>query len=223
MNLNTNEWKEFKLSKLFDISAGIYHYSDEYVAGSTPYISAANTNNGVGQKISLPPDFSGNCIVSGKVGCTAFYQPDSFCATSDVNVMRPKDFELNEKIGLFIVTVINKSENYKWCYGRQCRVGDSKEIVIKLPAKKDEAEKFVIDDKCTFSESGYIPDWNYMELFVDSLKSKPITTKIKGTPQPADVEHWEEFALGDLFKIEKGQRLTKADMFEGNDNFLGHC
>lgn len=222
MNLNTSEWQEFKLSDLFDISAGIYHYSDEYENGETPYVSASNTNNGVGQKISLNPDFLGNCIVTGKVGCTAFYQPEEFCATSDVNVMTPRGWKLNDKIGLFITTVINKSENYKWCYGRQCRVGDSKEIIIKLPAQKNTNGKFEIDVNHSFSSQGYIPDWDFMENFIDSLKSKPITTKIDSkSAHTLNVDDWKEYTIGELFRIEKGKRLTKADMFEGNDNFLG--
>ena len=71
MNLNTNEWKEFCLNDLFSIEAGVYHYSTEYDDGNTPYVSASNTNNGVAQKIDLIPDFKGNCITTGKVGCTA--------------------------------------------------------------------------------------------------------------------------------------------------------
>lgn len=149
--INLSNWKEFKLSELFNIEAGKYHYSDEYENGNTPYISASNINNGVAQTISLQPDFKGNCIITGKVGCTAFYQPNNFCATSDVNILIPKCFELNKYIGLFIVTIINKSENYKWSYGRQCRVGDSKEIIIKLPAKNGN------------------PDWQFMEDYIKSL------------------------------------------------------
>lgn len=222
MNLNTENWKEFKLSNLFDISAGKYHYSDEYGIGDTPYVSASNSNNGIGQKINLSPDFSGNCIVTGKVGCTAFYQPESFCATSDVNVMIPKGFILNDKIGLFIVTIINKSENYKWCYGRQCRVGDSKEISIKLPIKTDSDGNPIIDNTKQFSKKGYIPDWKYMEDYIASLNSKPVTTDVKKSAnKKLDTSSWKEYTLGDLFSIEKGKRLTKADMIEGNTNFLG--
>lgn len=149
--INLSNWEEFKLSELFNIEAGKYHYSDEYDNGNTPYISASNTNNGVAQTISLKPDFKGNCIITGKVGCTAFYQSDDFCATSDVNILIPKYFKLNKYIGLFIVTIINKSENYKWSYGRQCRVGDSKDIIIKLPVKNHQ------------------PDWEFMENYIRSL------------------------------------------------------
>ncbi len=151
MNLNTNNWNEFKLSDLFNIVAGKYHYPEEYENGKTPYVSASNSNNGVAQLISLPPDFKGNCIVTGKVGCTAFYQPDNFCATSDVNILIPKYYNFNKYIGLFIVSIINKSENYKWSYGRQCRVGDSINIVIKLPEKNGQ------------------PDWEFMENYIKSL------------------------------------------------------
>ena len=30
MDLNVQDWKEFKIPSLFDVDAGIYHYSDEY-------------------------------------------------------------------------------------------------------------------------------------------------------------------------------------------------
>ena len=149
--IDTKTWKEYKIKDLFDVVAGKYHYPEEYENGKTPYASASNTNNGIAQTITLEPDFKGNCIITGKVGCTAFYQPNDFCATSDVNVFIPKSFVLNKYIGLFLVSVINKSENYKWNYGRQCRVGDSKEIIVKLPAKNDQ------------------PDWQYMEDYIKSL------------------------------------------------------
>ena len=149
--LGTTDWEEYKLNDLFDIKAGIYHYSDEYEEGYTPYISASNVNNGIAQRINLKAEFKGNCIITGKVGCTAFYQSEDFCATSDVNVFVPKNFTLNKYIGLFLISIINKSENYKWSYGRQCRVGDSQQIIIKLPTKNNK------------------PNWEYMENYIKSL------------------------------------------------------
>lgn len=170
MNKNT-EWKQFSLNKLFDIKAGKYYYNHEYEEGDTPYVSASNVNNGITQRINLKPDFEGNCIVTGKVGCTAFYQSEPFCATSDVNVFTPKNFEMNRKIGLFIVTVINYSENYKWNYGRQCRIGDSKKIKILLPAVKN-SNNYEIDNKKIFSDEGYIPDFEYIQKYMDSVEDR---------------------------------------------------
>lgn len=36
-----------------------------------------------------------------------------------------------------------------------------------------------------------------------------------------DISAWKRFSLGKLFRIEKGTRLTKANMKEGNINFIG--
>ena len=150
-SLNCHNWKDFLLFDYFDILPGKYHYPDEYDEGTTPYYSASNENNGIGQYIDLQPDFEGNCIVTGKIGCTAFYVPEDFCATSDVNIFKPK-FDMTNYVGLFIATVINFNENYKWAYGRQCRVGNSKKITIKLPV-----------------DTNGNPDWQFMEDYIKSL------------------------------------------------------
>ena len=218
MILNTSKWKNFCLDKLFTISAGIYHYSDEYDIGDTPYISASNENNGIQQRINLDPEFSGNCIITGKVGCTTFYQSEDFCATSDVNIFRPKNFELNRKIGLFITAIINFSENYKWNYGRQCRVGDSKKIIIKLPTKmKDDV--YVIDSEKIFSDEGYIPDFDFINQFMEyvengesvcegSIKDSLRTTNMKWDKSfDIKIANWKDFYLHKLFKTRMGNGI----------------
>ena len=149
--LETEKWGNYLLDDFFNIVPGKYHYPSEYDRGTTPYYSASNTNNGISQYISLDPDFEGNCIITGKIGSTAFYAPTPFCATSDVNVFIPK-FQMSPFVGLFISGVINFSENYKWAYGRQCRVGNSKKICIKLPSAPDGT-----------------PDWQFMEDYIKAL------------------------------------------------------
>ena len=216
--LNTSKWKNFNLEKLFEISAGIYHYSDEYDIGDTPYISASNENNGIQQRINLEPEFAGNCIVTGKVGCTTFYQSEDFCATSDVNIFRPKNFELNRKIGLFITAIINFSENYKWNYGRQCRVGDSKKINIKLPAKMLNNE-YIIDPEKIFSAEGYIPDFDFINEFMENVENaereskSSIRDSLKTINTSGDkslgiiMENWKDFYLHKLFKTRMGNGI----------------
>ena len=161
-NLNTETWKEFRLIDLFQIDAGKYHYSSEYEQGNTPYVSASNMGNAIVERINLKPDFKGNKITTGKVGCTAFYQEEDFCATSDVNVLTPL-FKMNKYVGLFITTVINFNENYKWGYGRQCRVGDSKEIIIRLPANSNGTPDI------TFMENYIKSVWGGVASHIDSI------------------------------------------------------
>ena len=157
--LNVHDWKEFLLYDYFDVIPGKYHYPEEYEEGTTPYYSASNENNGIGSYIDLEADFEGNKVVTGKVGCTAFYAPEAFCATSDVNIFCPR-FNMSPYVGLFIATVVNYGENYKWAYGRQCRVGNSKRIKIKLPA-----------------DANGNPDWQFME---DYMKALPYGDRLAG-------------------------------------------
>ena len=151
LEVDSSDWKEILLNDYFDIQPGKYHYPEEYDEGETPYYSASNENNGIAQFIDIEPEFKGNVIITGKIGCTAFYVPYDFCATSDVNIFSPK-FNMSPYVGLFIATIINFSENYKWAYGRQCRVGNSKKIVVKLP--------------CNLEGE---PDWDFMERYIKSI------------------------------------------------------
>ena len=161
LELNTKEWQWFTIddgtnNSLFSVAAGKYHYPSEYSNGDTPYLSATAVNNGVGNKIDLDAEFEGNVVTTEKVGCTSFYQPKPFCATSDVNIITCKRHEINPYIGLFLASVIDFNENFRWTYGRQCRVGDTKAIRLKLPAIKN-------------LQGEYEPDWQWMENYINGL------------------------------------------------------
>lgn len=221
--INFKNWKYFNLDKLFDIRAGNYYYSHEYDEGDTPYISASNANNGIQQRINLQADFDGNCIVTGKVGCTAFYQSEPFCATSDVNIFRAKNFEMNRQIGIFIVSIINFSENYKWNYGRQCRIGDSKKIKIKLPILMED-NKAVKDINNVYSDEGFIPNFDWIMKFMESVEMREresfssirdsiITNNNSISNESICTLHWENFKLGYLFSERyKSQAFVKTNM-----------
>ena len=168
LSLHPQFWREFAIPELFDVGVGKYYYPDQYNDGQIPYITASDTDNGVGAKINLSPDFSGGKITIGKIGATAYFQNQDFCATSDVNVLTPKS-NMNKYHLLFITSVINFSENYKWSYGRQCRKGDTEGIVIKLPVKCNPNGTPLIDENKQFSDKGYIPDWNFMENYIKLL------------------------------------------------------
>jgi len=151
-NLSDRKWIDFCLDDLFYITPGQYIPASEYAEGDVPYITSSAENNGIKQFISLEGRFKGNSITTGKIHCDAFYQEKSYCASSDANILVPKYDGFTKAMGLFIVSVINFSENSKWNYGRQCRMGDSKKIVIKLPAINEE-----------------LPDYDFMEKYIKSL------------------------------------------------------
>ena len=63
---------------------------------------------------------------------------------------------LNVYVGMFIISIIDFNENFRWNYGRQCRVNDTKSIRVKLPAVEIAPNK-------------YEPDWQFMEDYIKSL------------------------------------------------------
>ncbi len=219
MKINLTKWRFFKIIKLFHVTAGKYYPNDLYEEGNTPYCSASAENNGVGKMTNLKPDFIGNQIITGKVGCTAFYQPIPFCATSDVNVLTPL-FDMSPQVGIFITTIINKNENYRWNYGRQCRVGDTKEIIIKLPALHNINDAILIDDEKIYSDEGYIPDFKYMEDFIQNLKYKPIKTKLtKNIRVNLRTEHWKIFYLSRLMNCCMGNGIDAITTTSDNPKY----
>lgn len=229
--LNTDKWEDFCLNDLFEISPGKYHSKDEYEDGATPYVTASANNNGIAQRINLSPDFEGNAITTGKVGCTAFYQFEDFCASSDVNIFRAIKFKMNPKIGLFITSVINFSENYKWTYGRQCRVGDSKEITIKLPVSYDTKNNPIIDNINKFNKKGFVPDFKLIENLIGFIEDdeankssirKSLQTNNLNNDTHLETENWREFFLHKLFDITMGNGIdaNKTTDFDPKYNYV---
>ncbi len=111
----------------------------------------------------------GNCIVficngEGSVGF-ANYMKDDFIGTSDI--VTGYNPNLNSKNGIFIATIASQ-ERPRYSFGRKWKT-TLKQTVIKLPTPKDENAEYVIDKVKKYSDNGYIPDWKYMEDYIDFL------------------------------------------------------
>ena len=149
---DTSMWEKFSIEELFNIKKGKRLTSEQQTDGSTPYIGAIDSNNGVSNYIGQEPIHEGNTIslsYNGSVG-EAFYQENPFWATDDVNVLYPK-FKMNKYIALFICAILKK-EKYRFSYGRKWTLDQMKKSKIRLPA----------------ISKGY-PDWQFMEDYIKSL------------------------------------------------------
>ena len=110
MNLNVDSWKRFALGRLFNIKKGKRLTSNDQEEGNNLYVGAIDSNNGVANHIGQKPIHSGNTIslsYNGSVG-EAFYQPEPYWATDDVNALYSKYDGFNEPIGLFIAATIRQ-------------------------------------------------------------------------------------------------------------------
>ena len=74
----------------------------------------------------------------------------------------------NKKIYLFLSTCLN-SEVFKYSYGRTISSEKYVLTAIKLPVQHNPDGTPYIDLDCTYSEEGYVPDWQFMEDYIRSL------------------------------------------------------
>ena len=192
------------MSDLFKINSSNDPLVSELDLGSTPHIASTKSNNGVIQYVNLPPTNPKNVLTVNRGGSVggAFYQKQPFLATPvDVRILIPK-FEINQYIGMFLSTILRK-EKYRFNYTRKMGTARLEKSQIKLPA----------------TPKGK-PDWQFMENCVESVmkKVKPLSKEpILNEKIKLDVSRWEDFYIGNLFKIERGKEIV-SEVERGNIN-----
>lgn len=170
MSLNVGKWQRFRLDALFNIKKGKRLTAEDQIEGDNNYIGAIDSDNGVANHIGQRPIHSANTITlsyNGSVG-EAFYQPEPYWATDDVNALYSKYEGFNAYIGLFFVTVI-RQEKYRFSYGRKWTLDNMCATEICLPVLTSENGSPIIDETKEFSREGFIPDWRFMEQYMKSL------------------------------------------------------
>ncbi len=212
--INVKEWHEFLIGDFFDA----FLSSDDIqpkniVDGETPLVSSGKENNGIVAYIEdkNAKKWPGNTITVDMFG-KAFYQEKAYHCVSHgrVNVLIPK-FEINGYAQQFIATVIQSVSSKKYEFKEMCTGKKLLQNTIKLP----------------IDETGN-PDFSYMESYMKNLElavSSSLTdlqsAKKFGVSGKIDMSRWKLFQISDLFNVQKGKRLTKADMKDGKIRFIG--
>ena len=213
MNVSTTDWGCFRLSELFDVKKGQRLTKEDQTEGKTPYVGAIDSNNGISNHIGQSAIHDGGTIslsYNGSVG-EAFYQPEPFWATDDVNVLYPKPGTLlTERTALFVCTILRK-EKYRYSYGRKWVLEAMNDTILKLPER---------DGK---------PDWQAMSDFISGLcEGNCNADEGIGDAQktdnlesiaPVSTDEWGSFRVEDLFeRFEVGK--AHAGMLEEGDDCL---
>lgn len=237
MNLDTSVWKMFDFVKVFKIEKGFYNKKPESSGyGSIPFLGAVDNNNGVTEHYTLEeiesasktgdePNhplekklFEGHAVCvtnNGSVGY-AYYQEDQFTCSHDVNPLYRIDEPFNMYTGLFVASII-MYDRYRWGYGRKWRPERMVKSQLKLPICRNLDGSPIIDEKHRFSEDGFIPDWQWMEDYIKSLKCKHITTNItKSSAINLNVSMWKPFYLHRIMNAQIGSGIDA--ILTTNDN-----
>ena len=188
-------WGEFPLIELFDfyLSKGD-NQAQKLDEGEIPLVSSGSFNNGIckyidkGDGISELYDYG---LITIDMFGQSFYQNKPFYAVSHgrVNILKPK-FEINEQIGLFIASVMQKMYYEKYGFATMCSQTKLKKECIKLPINSQGE-----------------PDWVYMEDYMRNLETtvSDSLTKLQSAKdserKKIDTSSWGEFRLGKLLDL----------------------
>ena len=130
-------WGEFRIGDLFDVSGSkttSKSYLEKIGKGDYPYITTQAINNGIAGFYNYFTE-QGNCLtIDSAVLGTCFWQNKNFSASDHVEILRPKNFTLNQKIALFFISLLNKNASILgYSYAMKRNQSRIKNENIKLP------------------------------------------------------------------------------------------
>lgn len=194
MKIDMTDWKEFEVQELFNVVYGVNLElvncieTDKDDPEAVAFVSRTESNNGVSAYVKPVPGVEPQpkdtiTVAGGGSVLATFLQTQPFYSGRDLYLLYPKE-SIPYKAKLFIVTVI-KANKYRYNYGRQANVTLLR-LKLRLPAMPDGK-----------------PDWQWMELYIDSLHSEPLKTNNGGKAIldafAFDIREWREFRVEELF------------------------
>ena len=225
-------WGEFRVGELFEIGRG--DISNRYGLPKTDkginFICQNNSDNGFSHKTDTNKYkiFEGNQLIIGRQTGHCYYQHERFVTTDGVLVLSSKFGEYDRKIGLYLVTIIQKQLQL-FGYNNTISTTKLNPITIMLPVN---------------GVNGNNPDFEYMEHYIRKLEYErlaEVRTESKkrllcylnaaeiDSYELSDYDkailtkevEWGKFKIGELFDcIQQGKRLRKEDQKEGNLPFV---
>ncbi len=207
--IDTSEWKKYRMSDLgFTVCHGSRITKAERVEGDTVFLTAGFENCGVVGTIGNKNIDVWEKPITVDMFGNVFYH-DEACAGDD-NIYAFLNSELSRTAKLFVASSVASVTQNKYSYQQQFRQGDANKLSVYLP--------------CTPNGD---PDWAYMESYMANLETKVaesltlLQAAKDAEKKKVDTREWGSFALGTLFNIVKGKRLTKAEMKSGKTPFIG--
>lgn len=224
MKIDTTNWKEFRVDKLFDVETSLSFdmvnidisntMDDEY---KYEFIIRSKDNYGVKgyvKHLGIGPNKKNKITISQVGTIVAQYRDSDYYTSQNVFNLEPK-FNLTENKALFFVNIFNCMLRKYIGYSDYPTKESLKKEVISLPA---------IDPDT--------PDFDYMEKYIEKMKFKYIDELEKDNDLNIDkalevtglsyedldkdliveaADKYEEFRVGDLFKVESSNKIYHAN------------
>lgn len=182
-DLNVANWKEFQLSRICHIDFG-NKFDNDKMTHETPsvnFVSRTADNNGVSDvvdRIEGTDPYPAGCLsvaLGGSIG-SCFLQKQPFYTGQNVAVLIfPSDVSMRAKLFFSQVFMFEVKGKFV-AFGRELNKHLKTDLTLYLPILHHSDGTLVIDPEKKYSKEGYIPDWQFMEDYINSL---PYSDKIK--------------------------------------------
>ena len=153
--LQTVEWKEYKLTDIFEVKNTKNILAKDIIpnSGDVPYLCASASNNSVSSYVTYKTELldKGNCIFIGGKTFVVSYQEKDFYSNDSHNLalyLKSND-GIYKNLQLYLVTCVRKSLGHKYSWGDSISKSKIKNDVIILPDISFEEYKAYI--KCFIS------------------------------------------------------------------------
>lgn len=211
MNLDFSSWRAFAIGSVFTISngRGITSSEIEENPGTLNAVQSGEDNNGVIGKISVDYCRENDyvftehpCLTVARTGSAGFvsFQANGCVVGDSAKILQLRYENASSAVYLFLQSILNKNR-FKFSYGRKVTEAKYARDLIDLPVEVDESGSPVIDPTSTYSSEGYVPDWQFMEDFIEGLNHKPLTTSNARPALKLDQATWAKFKVDDFFEI----------------------
>lgn len=206
--LSEKEWKPVSLGEVYNNYHGKRLTKEKRISGTTPLLTAGESNNGVAEFISNAnmPQYSK--FVSIDMFGNSFFHP--YRATGDDNIYFFENLHLTAETKEFTCVSIEK-QSCKFSYGKQFRQRNADSLKTMLPV----------------TDSGE-PDYAYMAEYVqqkrDTMLAKYrayVEARIAELGELVEIpvfdeKEWKHFRMPEIFGlIQRGKRLKNADHVPG--------
>lgn len=131
-------WGDFRIDSLFIVEKGKRVTKASRRSGSTRFVGAIDKNNGVADNCDLEPIFPAHTLTvpyNGNGVGMAFYQDEPYCASDDVQVLRPRK-QITHWAMLFVAAMI-RFEKERFSYGYKWHLERMRATTVHLPMTAD--------------------------------------------------------------------------------------
>ena len=174
--LDVVNWKYFYLKNICNITMG-NKMDWSAMTMENPevnFVGRSADDNGVAGKVDLVDGvepYKAGCItvaLGGSLG-SSYLQDEKFYTSQNVSVLEFED-DVSDAAKIFISCLIMNESKYKYFpFGRELNTHIRTDFGFTLPVQHNSDGTILIDEKHTYSEEGYVPDWQFMEDYIKSL------------------------------------------------------